>query len=393
MDDRPLRVQILIDTIRRSPAIYAMNLFYYQVGGSLRNDAPCYVERAADTQLYEALKRGEFCYLLNARQMGKSSLLVRTSHRLRREGYLCATLDMTLIANRDITPLQWYKGIVVALGQKLKLIGKLNLKTWWKDREERSEVQRFGEFIDEILRQFTGKKIVLFIDEIDSVLKLNFATDDFFALIRFCYTQRAFNPEYERITFAIFGVAIPSNLIRDGCAIANPSRTPFNIGTAIALEGFTPEEAEPLARGLSPQWEVGRSLLREILKWTSGQPFLTQKLCKILTNFIAEYGEIDPLWIDAIVRKEIIETWESRDEPEHFWTIRNRILSDPNKVHGLLKIYQKILRGEPVKSDESREQLELQLSGLVIKNGCELRIKNRIYKAVFSLEWVQKQLE
>ncbi len=68
---------------------------FYVTGGTLDRDAACYIVRAADQQLYDGLRWGQFCYVLTARQMGKSSLMVRAAARLRDDGVRVAVLDLT----------------------------------------------------------------------------------------------------------------------------------------------------------------------------------------------------------------------------------------------------------------------------------------------------------
>ena len=91
-------------------------IIQYQFGGSLPPNAPTFVTRKADEELYQALKAGNFCYVLNSRQMGKSSLRVRIMKRLQTEdNYGCVAIDLTDIGSVDVTVETWYAGIIDSL--------------------------------------------------------------------------------------------------------------------------------------------------------------------------------------------------------------------------------------------------------------------------------------
>ena len=154
----------------------------YRVGGSLAARDPTYLERQADATLYNALLKHEFCYVLTARQMGKSSLRLRVKDRLQKEGKgCCASIDMSRIGNENITPSQWYQGILFDLLRNFGLAHQIDLTTWWRKQGEISPLQKLSQFIETVLLiDIPADPIFIFIDEIDSVKGLDFPVDDFF---------------------------------------------------------------------------------------------------------------------------------------------------------------------------------------------------------------------
>jgi hypothetical protein len=208
-------------------------------------------------------------------------------------------------------------------------------------------------------------------------------------------------------------------------------QTPFNIGQEIALAGFQIDECESLMQGLAAKSSNPQALMQAVLTWTGGQPFLTQKVCKLVLNenSMVPDGE-EESWVADLVRAKVIENWETQDTPEHLKTIRDRVLySGDEKGRGrLLGLYQQVLGDPPqppllkggedsslalsvqggeeqppfargvggiasgILVDDSYEQMQLRLTGLVVKRDRRLVVYNPIYAAVFNQQWVAQAL-
>ena len=349
----------------------------YTVGGTVQASGGLYLPRKVDEELLALCRAGTFAYVLTPRQMGKSSLMVRTAERLAEGGTHAVIIDLTQLGIQ-LTAAEWYLGLLTIIADSLVL--ETDVMNWWQAHAHLGVTQRLTRFFQAIVLTEVKSPVVIFVDEIDTTLSLSF-TDDFYAALCSLYNARALVPVYQRLSFVLIGVATPSDLISD------PQRTPFNIGQRVDLTDFTFEEALPLADGLGLPSDEGRDVLHRVLHWTGGHPYLTQRLCAAIAEQRWEnWSEAD---VDGVVTRAFFGETSEQDHNLQF--VRDMLIKRAPDATRVLATYREIRLGRhPIRDEEqSLVKAHLKLSGIVRREQDTLRVRNPIYAEVFDQRWVQ----
>ncbi len=349
----------------------------YTIGGTVQAGGGIYIPRKADDELLALCRTGTFAYVLTPRQMGKSSLMVRTAEALDDEGIRSVIIDLSSIGAEAVTPEQWHLGLLDVMEEGLDL--ETDVIAWWQAHEHLGMSQRLILFYEEVLLAEIQASVVILIDEIDTTLNLDFS-DDFFAAIRYVYNARARAPAFKRLSFVLIGVATPSELVSD------PRRTPFNIGGRVDLTDFTFAEARPFASGLGLPPGEAEQVLHRVLKWTGGHPYLTQRLCKVIAD------NHHDTWTDDDVEAVVHATFfgEQSEQDSNLLFIRDWLTLRSSNALAVLKVYRNVrLSRHPVHDEEqSAVKSHLKLSGVVLRQDGVLHLRNPIYARVFDRQWI-----
>lgn len=372
---------------------------YYQIeGGGLPLTAPTYVWREADEQLYQFASNfqptNRVCFILAARQNGKSSLMIRTAKRLTDEDVICVRINLHELGTIESENAFWLTLLQLICKQvfaaDINLIEKLY--AFWQQTPVQPTV-KFEDFIaDEIIGKMLAKKLIIFIDEIQTLINWNLQ-DSFIGFIK-ALSQSEGKTLLEKLTFVLLGVAKPSDLVTS-------SSYALNLGQQVELGMLTADACGPLLPGLEKVSADPVRVLKAILYWTGGQPFLTQLLCQL----VASSGQIPENltvenYVEKIVTDKIITNWRTRrqDRLSHFqeienWFIRGQKTSkktSKSEKLAALRTYRQILNSGSVAFRDDPRHWDLLISGLVKKEDESLKVANRIYAEIFTDSWIAK---
>jgi DNA-binding SARP family transcriptional activator len=242
-------------------------------GGAVSLGSPFYLERPTDAAFMTALARGDSIVLVKgARQIGKTSLLARGLDASRRAGARIVSTDLQKFTGEQMeTADALFFTVAAEIAEQLEL--DLSLEEVWNPR--RGWNVNFERFLR---REVLGRgeaPIVWGLDETDRLFGLPFS-GEVFGLFRSWHNQRSMDPEgpWRRFTMAIAYATEAHLFVRD------LNQSPFNVGTRLALDDFTPGEVAEMnhrygAGGAPPLRDMAE--VRRFHTLVGGHPYLVRR--------------------------------------------------------------------------------------------------------------------
>ena len=325
--------------------------------GSMAADSEFYIQRAEDAVALSALQRqGGTVTILGPRQMGKSSLLIRTMNQAREQKKHVAFLDFQRLETAALQQADlFYRRFCEWLTARLRLPSQVD--RYWQNYQSLGNPLRCTYYLQEYLLEEQQQSIFLAMDEVDKLIAAPFR-DEFFSTLRSWHNERAFDPIWKQLDLVMVTCTEPYQLIQD------LNQSPFNVGKSITLKDFTAEEVAELNRrhnnALNPQE------LQSLMEWMGGHPYLVRKALYLVAS-----GEMSAAEVFASA------TAERGPFGDHLRYHLFRMDDKAPLVRGLLQAIHK-----QASSDEQVLR-RLEGAGLVKRQGRQVQPRCRLYAEYF----------
>jgi hypothetical protein len=237
-------------------------------GGTLDVDDPWYLARATDTTALAHIRQpGQTLTIKGPRQMGKSSLLMRTVKEGMESGKAVALLDFQLVdeyskSHADV----FFRRFASWVAEQVNLPDSVS-KFWNEGYASPQNCTRYME--QQILEKMDGPVIVA-IDETDAIFQTTFS-QDFFSMLRSWHNKRAdpIRRSWKKLDIILSTSTEPQFFID------RPHESPFNVGVTLRVEDFEPDQVAQM-NAMHPK-PMGAADVDRLYRLVRGHPYLTRK--------------------------------------------------------------------------------------------------------------------
>ncbi|WP_138506480.1 AAA-like domain-containing protein [Nostoc sp. PA-18-2419] len=233
--------------------------------GAVPPDSPIYLERYfIEEQVYaEIRKPGALVRIKAPKEMGKTSLLLRTLDYAECQGYRTVSLnleqtDQAILSNLN----RFLRWLCANVTSQLQLEPKLD--DYWDD-DIGSKVS-CGLYIKNYLLEQIDSPLVLALDEVNQIFEYPQVAKDFLPLLRSWYEDARRLPIWQKLRLIIVHsteIYVPLQL----------QQSPFNVGLPIKLTSFSLEQVQQLAQQYGINWTDGDEA-RQLMDLVEGHPAL-----------------------------------------------------------------------------------------------------------------------
>lgn len=301
-------------SIRSTPAAALLE----PAEGTMDPESKFYVERPSDKLASATIQRqGVTLTIKGPRQMGKSSLLIRTLDAAMKAGKQIAYLDFQLF-DQDVlkTADTFYREFCSSLSSQLGLPDRV-AEHW---HGSGGNVQRCTSYMQTHILKEVGGPLLLAMDEVDRMFDADYRSD-FFSMLRNWHNNRALPmwSMWKQFDLALVTATEPYHLI------ANLNQSPFNVGEVILLADFTAEQVSDLnQRHGSPLMPAQEQQLIALL---NGHPYLVRRSLYLVASQQLEFA--------ALIARAAKDSGPFSD---HLRYHLFRIYDKPDLVQGVLQV-------------------------------------------------------
>lgn len=275
---QPVPLSSSDELLHQGPPPYADPRFIESLiapGGSVEIDSEIYIEREGDQQLQRELGKvaGTTITIRAPRQTGKTSLLIRGLEQAKRQGQQVVALDLQAVQTSALQTIDTFLYYCAT-----KLVTRLHLdrkevERAWQDSLYATD--KISYLLEDYILPHVDAKILFAIDEADRLLQTDYH-NDLFGLLRSWHNSRASSALWKRLSL-VMNISTEPHLL-----ISDVTQSPFNVGSQIGLNDFSPAQVVKLNRRYrSPARDHE---LPGLFDYLGGHPFLTSKALYTMVN-------------------------------------------------------------------------------------------------------------